>query len=249
MIRDIKVSNDGILKELNNIYSEYLNLKNRKDISKAEDIFISLKNILSENYLSISVDKIILTTWARNCLLRANIKTLGDILELGAYRILFCRGVGWKLFDDIIRSILKVLTDSQIIPRNFREDLNNAFSYISPGHLKILKDRYGYSDGRIKSYSEAGNSFKVTREHAWYVVNQAVKTLRNMGRLKESVEELKRISSKNHEALTFNKIQEDEFFLDVTEAHIKFFINMLRDIYPEEVSLLKTYDLIDSQWR
>lgn len=63
-----------------------------------------------------------------------------------------------------------------------REDLENVLSTLSPRERDVVRMRYGFDDGRMKTLEEIGSLFEVTRERIRQIEAKALRKLRHPNR-------------------------------------------------------------------
>ncbi len=85
--------------------------------------------------------------------------------------------VGDFLPDDESESPYESLMDSAL-----REELSEALSTLTPREVKILKLRYGLTDGREHTLEEVGQKYGLTRERIRQIEKEALRKLRHPSR-------------------------------------------------------------------
>lgn len=63
-----------------------------------------------------------------------------------------------------------------------REDLENVLNTLSPRERDVVRMRYGFDDGKMKTLEEIGNIFEVTRERIRQIEAKALRKLRHPNR-------------------------------------------------------------------
>lgn len=65
---------------------------------------------------------------------------------------------------------------------SLRADLENVLNTLSPRERDVVRMRYGFDDGRVKTLEEIGNIFAVTRERIRQIESKALRKLRHPNR-------------------------------------------------------------------
>ena len=63
-----------------------------------------------------------------------------------------------------------------------REDLENVLNTLTPRERDVVRMRYGFDDGRMKTLEEIGSLFAVTRERIRQIEAKALRKLRHPNR-------------------------------------------------------------------
>lgn len=76
--------------------------------------------------------------------------------------------------DDVINNICK---------QQMTNNLNKVLETLTPREVNILKSKYGFNNGEIKTYEEVGKEFQITCERVRQIEAKALRKLRHPSRL------------------------------------------------------------------
>ena len=100
-------------------------------------------------------------------------KDIFDKHEKHIYR-LFIEKLG--VFDD---------TEDTIGEQEMREVVNEVLNTLTDREQKVIRDRFGFDDGKEKTLEEVGADFGVTRERIRQIETKALKKLKQFSRIKQ----------------------------------------------------------------
>lgn len=75
-------------------------------------------------------------------------------------------------------------TDEQVFAHLLREDLESIIATLTVREQKILRLRFGFDDGKVRTLEEIGQMFNVTRERIRQIEAKALRKLRHPSRLR-----------------------------------------------------------------
>jgi len=84
---------------------------------------------------------------------------------------------------DLIASDERSISES-VAARLMLEDLNLALETLTPRETEVMRLRYGFDDGNMKTLQEVGKKFNITRERVRQIEAKALRKLRDRDRTK-----------------------------------------------------------------
>ncbi len=84
---------------------------------------------------------------------------------------------------DLIASDERSISES-VAARLMLEDLNLALETLTPRENEVMRLRYGFDDGNMKTLQEVGKKFNITRERVRQIEAKALRKLRDRDRTK-----------------------------------------------------------------
>ncbi len=205
---------------------------------------------IDNKLLETSLDEFFFSARVSNALSKKNLKTVGDVLRFGWHNIYKIKNVGNKSLNELKNTIEHYLKISHSIEieknscyDNVDIDLGDSFlsivehilsSSLSEKQLQIIKARYGYESGKMKTLEQIGKESGISRERVRQIIVKSLLNLKHPSRQKKIQRLLEHIESallNRKGIISVNDLREDSFFFSATNHLLRFIFNLITDLY------------------
>ena len=211
---------------------------------------------IAEKLLETSLDEFMFSARLSNALLRHELKTIGDVLNVGWSNVNRFKNVGRKSIEELRNTIENYVETNSMLEKEATETKdhskeNTSFvsvieiilsSSLTEKQLKIIKARYGYENGKKKTLDKIGKAFGITRERVRQIIVKSHKQLKHPLRKKYFQEILEHIEYSllhNKGVVSDSDLSADSFFSSSSENQLRFLINLIADLYDERYRIIE----------
>jgi hypothetical protein len=200
-----------------------------------------IKRTFNKDLINTPVDELDISVRAMGALKNAGCKTIEDIVNFGLTNLRALRNVGRKTIEEIKNAIQMCNRGEvhDINEINFIDTTNLILGSLPPKYLEIIKARYGYKDGRVKTLEGIGYEKGITRERVRQITEKVNNQIRRKGKiLQPLIEATERLLHKYNGIISAKDMAGDKYFESGTHNQLTFLTNLLADLYKERYRII-----------